>query len=549
MILDNQKSTNQKDDILFFYDDRIYEGKEGKSKKWNIYDWENEYANKNQGWNFKVINNLNKLDSKYNAENIYNTFPNTTNLNDLISYYDEKFKDQNKDYKFDLWMSEISLVELWEHNLVETNYNFIKHVNKIYLLTDGNYQTYSFVNDAVNRYNQDGYKQLTEQEVEDKFNAYRNDQTNAQLNDFKNYVLFDFIHDANIFTFFHIQPYTTSPYYANKLVNKNIKLYDTYYTSYNYYDFASNSLNPSWSSDEVKNKFISDYESFFRVNDKKSLVDFIDINKNAYDPKKKNIIWLGDSLVLNDSFIYPEKSKEVQSIMQSWLKLFPSNEYNFIAKHHPAYDSEEKQKWLTHWALNSNDDSRISYFSTVPWELLLTWNYKMQKTDKTYNGLFKEKNDTNFVGFQFTTTTIQSTAFFLVDNYGYTTNDLSTTLNSYYFPIPETFDVVTRTNSYAIDPKEQVEINKSKIAKIYDPFVEMKAYPDYKQNQVLGTDFIKQNYDANYSINPITPTNDDSLTTIILLSVLVPIAVIGIIVATYFLVKHNRKKKFNQIKK
>ncbi|RXY96418.1 hypothetical protein D8X55_03700, partial [Malacoplasma penetrans] len=55
-------------------------------------------------------------------------------------------------------------------------------------------------------------------------------------------------------------------------------------------------------------------------------------NLDKYNPKKKNLIWLGDSLITSRDHTYPQWLKEMRDVMQSWLKIFPSNEYNFFAK-------------------------------------------------------------------------------------------------------------------------------------------------------------------------------------------------------------------------
>ena len=543
MILDNlntsnaQNNSSKDDDILFFYNYTLYE-----QNKWNTKNWEDKYVNNSDrgGSNFKIIDNTSKLDSSYNSN--YMQYPDTNIVSDLLSYYQTQKKDNN--FTFDIWIVDGALEDFWKNN--SDNYDFIKHINKIYILTDGNYQTYYFINNAKARWQSENYTQLTEEEIEAKFKSYKADTNDDQKNDFEKYTLYDFINDGNIFTFFHTHSYTESPYYAIP----NITLYKTYEINYNYYDFVQNNVQES-----DQNTFIQDYENFFLISEEKSLTDFFVRNGSSYDPKKKNVIWFGDSLVTDVSQIYPQKTDELQSIMQSWLKMFPSSEYNFILKPHPRYTIDQ-QVQLTKWLIKSDDDSNIIYFSTTPWEMVLSWNYKMQKANSsTYKGMFSEdmakSSDNVFLWYQFTNTTIQTTAFFLADSYNYTIDDIEKTLNSYYFPLPETFDVVARTTSFSIEPKEQLEINKQKIKDIYQPFVEINAYPDYTKDQISATDFIRQNYNSQYSINlNLKNKSSDGLSTenIIIISVVVPIVVIALIATGAFVAKHQKYKKFKRIK-
>lgn len=528
MLLDNLKNgSNSKDDILFFYNYDTY-----ANNKWGAKEWENNWNQKlvegGVKSSFKFVNNTNKLDSNFNTD--YSQYPTTPLISDILNHYNKI----SQDYKFDLWIVDGGLKDLWNKNTdIETNYKFIKHINKIYVITDGNYQTYTFMGDVLNTYNQQYYQQLTVDQVETKFNQYRTDPDKTYIDDFKNYTLYDFIHDPNIFTFFHTEKYTDSPYYQKKLVNK-AQLYNSYPMNYNYYGFVKENIAANY-----QQQFIDDYEKFFLIYGKNSLLDFIDINKNSYDPKKKNVIWLGDSLITDKTHVYPERQKEMQGMMKAWLKMFPKEEYNLIAKHHPRY-SQTQQVELTRWTINSNDDSFISYFSNVPWEIFLSWNYKMEETNQSYTGFFNKKDETTFFGYQYTTTTIQTTAFFLKNVYDYTNEDLSKTLDSYNFPITETFDVVNRQSSFYQSREAFIEGNKEKIANIYDPFVESNTYPDYKTNQVTSSVFLKNN---GISLDD----NNNDLTLIITLSVLVPVVIISIGLLTYFLIKKKNSKKYRRL--
>ncbi len=528
LLLENENGNSQADVLLFYYW-QYYENnvKNPESEDfWNVKEFEDKWTQISQGkdWTFKLVNNSNKLDPETD-ENYFN-FPSVSFMNTILNYY----SDQN--ILFDVWILDYTLADIWQQ---DNTYDFIKRVNKFYVLTDGNYQTSIFINNALKVYQQPDYVQLSQQEIQTKFSNYKKDNSNELKKDFQSYSLYDFVNDEKMFTFFHTKEYTNSPYY--KL--ENIELYKTYDINYNYYDLAYS----LFSDEKTSQTFMDDYEKFFNIYNVTNLENFIFRNFQSYDPNKKNVIWLGDSLVLNDYFIYPEREKEVRNIFQSWLKLFPYEEYNWFVKHHTRY-TEDQSIWLADWIINSDDDSHITYFKKVPWEIFISWDYKNKKVNSSYNSFFSdisepEINYPYFVGFQYTTTVIQSTAFFLEDSYGYTNEIINSCFNPYYWPIPEYFDVVTRSVYPLYEPNVQVEINKQKIAEIYQPFVENNTYPSYQDQQVTSTQFIKEVYNPNYA-NKILPAK--SMISILTVSTLLVVISFALFFGGYFYLKRKIKK-------
>ncbi|BAC44419.1 conserved hypothetical protein [Malacoplasma penetrans HF-2] len=192
MLLEKENRAGN-DDILFFYNNSIYE-----SNTWASQEWESKFLKNNQSfnnWNFKLVNNTSKIDSSFGSYK-YEQYPDENITNYLLNYYTKK--DSN--IMFDVWIVDGGLEDLFNYN--KSSYEFIKHVNKIYVLTDGNYQPYYFVNNAIKEYKTNNYKQLTSQEVAEKFNTYKSDSSNSLKSDFNKYKLYDFIHNSDIFTFF-----------------------------------------------------------------------------------------------------------------------------------------------------------------------------------------------------------------------------------------------------------------------------------------------------------------------------------------------------------
>ncbi|MDE7075272.1 MAG: hypothetical protein K2O21_01385, partial [Malacoplasma sp.] len=498
LLLQNENGKSKADVLLFYYW-LYYENNVNNpqsSDYWSVKQFEDKWDSISQGkdWTFKLVNNSSKLNSSTDYN--YFNFPDEDFMNVILSYYSDP------SIQFDVWILDYSLADIWQQ---DNTYDLLKRTNKFYVLTDGNYQTSTFVNNALKRYQEPDYKQLSQQEIESKFASYKKDTNDSLKSDFQSYSLYDFINDEKMFTFFHTKEYTNSSYYLDKLDNSNIELYKTYDINYNYYDLAYSLFD----EEEISKTFMDDYEKFFNIYNVSNLENFIFRNFESYDPNKKNIIWLGDSLVLNQSNIYPEREKEVRNTFQSWLKLFPYDEYNWFVKHHTRY-TEDQSIWLTDWIIDSDDDSNIIYFKKVPWEIFISWDYKNKKVNSSYNSFFSNISEQNnnyprFIGYQYTTTVIQSTAFFLEDSYGYTNEIINDCFNPFYWPIPEYFDVVSRQNQPIEYPDVQVEINKNKIAEIYDPYVDNGAYPSYKNEQVTSSKFIQEVYNPNYENNLVMP--------------------------------------------
>lgn len=490
------KERTGNDDLLWFFN---YDGLQIWNNQHLVDTWT---SNDGNDYTFKLVSNASDIDSSFDKTINYYQYPSTSIMENLLKKY-----DQSTD-KFDLWIVDAGLNDMWNFAKKEKSeafYNFFKKINKIYVVTDGNLQTYSFVKWVQNKIQTTGYKQLSQNEIDDKFNSYRNDETNSKIDDFYNYDLYDFIHYQNMFTVFHTQEYTNSSYYQ---LNDGIELYKTYAIDYNYYKMGKTLLGDD---NEKLSKFVNDYEVFFKLTDFKTINDFFWANVDSYDPKKNNLIWMGDSLIINDKNVYIEKTLEMRNVLKSYMDKF--SDYNFIAKFHPVYQEPHQVEYVE-WLLGKEEAKKWVHYKQIPWELFLSWDYKQSQLDQNYQPFFSqnsndgEKSKTKIVGFQYTTTSIQTTAFFLSNTYNMSIDNINKTVDSADFPIPETFDVVTRTTSYSVDPVEQLEINKGKIKDIYEPFVLNNTFPHYEKYQVSATKYINDNYNSKYVIgNDGTSTN------------------------------------------
>ena len=199
---------------------------------------------------------------------------------------------------FDIWIPDLSLTSVWgKYNGSKEWFNILQHTNHIYLTSDGNAQTFKFVESYISWLNrQDKNTEILNHRTLTKLNnIYDKSDNNLAFEAYSNSVLWDFLR-TNLFTIFHITRYIDSPYYKTSLE----RMYPAYTFNYDYFDL-SNKLFDINSADK-RNKFINNYEVFFKV-ENATINEFIYKGYENYDPNKKNIIWMGDSLIREPSHV------------------------------------------------------------------------------------------------------------------------------------------------------------------------------------------------------------------------------------------------------
>ena len=465
------KNPNAK--VVWLVNDSLIE-----NNKWDFQYLLKKYLNINNQTNFMIFSKLSDLNSTVSDDEKYSDVPTEKMLGSLNDFFNTDSKNQ-----FDIWIPDFSLIDVWKNSnqqLRPSNfYKLIQNTNKVNVLTDGNYQTLTFVNDVLKRLNTNANRQFSQNEMEQKFNLYKNDWNLNMYSDFKKYDLFDWVHYEKMFTVFHTKSYTDSPYY--KYPDDKV-LYKTHDIDYDYLSAANTFFPLSDSSNSLKNaEFIKDYETFFKIQNFNSINDFVWKNIENYDPKKKNVIWMGDSLIREEQYKYPEKQYEINKIVEGYLVQFPPTEYNYFIKHHPSYDYE-KQLEVTKYMFG--DLIEPIYMKEFPWELFLAWDHKQTLMNTSYQSFFVDEDDqlkSKLIGLQYTTTTIQTTAFYFENTYDYPAEDLNDFVGIKNFPIPMTFDIVNRQIMYELKPNKQYRTNAEKIKKIYDPFIELNVFPNLNE--------------------------------------------------------------------
>ena len=416
-------------------------------------------------------------------EEKYKIIPSENFLRKTIEHYKKKFPDQ--EFKFDLWIPDLSLRSLWNGR----NQGFIElmpYINKIYLISDGNAQTYTFAKDYVEYIKK---REKDEQAVLSDLSKMmdKNLEENERNELFRKYNFFDFLR-TDLFTIFHIDRYVDSSYYK---IDKS-KMYTSYIFNYDYKDMSTKLSGDT----DIQKEIIEGYEKYFRIKDQ-TLKDFIYEGFENYDPKKKNIIWIGDSLIREEKHVNKHRKDEIQKLFLGLHQKYDPSEYNFFFKHHPYY-SDVQQKQLTDFITGWAPDIKPIYFKNFPWELFLSWD-KSQQNKKGYASFFSSESNkeeipqTQFIGIQYTTSVIASTYNFNIRQNNMSKDDAWKSINIKNFPIPGTFDIVSRGLPSQIFYDEQVKINKQKIQDIYDPYIALNKYPSLIENESSVYDFLVEN--------------------------------------------------------
>ncbi|WP_412032496.1 hypothetical protein [Malacoplasma muris] len=548
-MLQSKKERTGSDEIVWFVDYDLYDIQKYNFNHYNQkYGLQDSTKNISSKYNFSLWSRLGKQFSNIdttNKDDNYRIRPSEYQIGNFLENYVKKYGDN---VKFDVWVPDISLVDMWKSGIkapTATNfYAFFKHVNKFNIITDGNWQTLNLATTMVDRLNKSSYVQMTTEEMDNNVKLFQSDVDNSYYSEFRKHDLYDYLHYSKMITVFHTKGYTNSPYYVYP---ENKTLYTANSIDYDYVSMSEN----YFANDEVKkNQYITDFETFFNIQNNKSIVDFVWKNVENYDPKKKNIIWMGDSLIRpdangNEIYRYKEKEEEINKTIQAHVKKFPTSEYNYFVKHHPSFDREYQEN-LNQYLFK--DIINPICINPLPWETFLSWDHKMQVNNKDgkYNPFFSEWSNsskfpnTKLIGIQYTTTTVQTTAFYLAKTYKMNLDQIYKSIGISDWPIPMTFDIVKRTTSYSVDANKQYKINCDKIDDIYAPFYYLNVFPDYVKDRMptlsyinkLGIDF----YLKNESMNN---------TTIILATSIPTISIILLcFVISIFIFKKNKKCKF-----
>ncbi|MDE7111994.1 MAG: hypothetical protein K2N92_00175 [Malacoplasma sp.] len=509
---ENQTNTgggiaNQKiKQIAYFVDDAVYQTE-------NRFDFSVIKNNENTLFVSKTSDIPTASDETTNSDtqtstedSPYTTVPNSEQIDLTYNYYKSALESGKK---IDIWAADLTVNSLFSGS--DARKGFVKllpYINKIYILSDGNAQTANFIDAYVKR-RKEHY--IDDQEAEKIWNQLQ-DKTkpeNERLEILENSSLYDFLRLEKYMNIFHILEYTQSPYW-------NIpsdRIYRAYAFNIDYYKMSNNLYEENQTTE--KQKYLTNYEKFFLLSET-TLEKFIVEGFNNYDPKKKNLVWMGDNLWTenNDYTKISANSnmiKEVQNFFLTLTKKYPANEYNYFFKHHPAF-SLEVQKEFTSLITGLTDVQPIT-FGGFGWELFLAWDgYHQINSTNNYVPFFSSNSNKNenqsqnfvpqtqLVGTLYTSSTILTTYSYIRTTYDLNDSEAYLSVDQANFPIVGTYGIwgkgIKSNGSYS----SMVSKNKEFIDKIYLPYVEMN-------NKVDGVEILKDYYNTQEDTKKLFITN------------------------------------------
>ncbi|MDE5842099.1 MAG: hypothetical protein K2H11_03960, partial [Malacoplasma sp.] len=364
---------------------------------------------------------------------------------------------------------------------------------------------------------------------------YQLDNNNSLYKEFQTTTIFDFLLDDDFINVFNVANYYNSPYFK---LDKDFTFYNIYLYQYDYYSMGQ----LLFENDNNKlNTFINLYENFFNWN----IQNFTDLiadeskNKN-YDPKKPNIFYIGDSLITSEDDFFPERKEELNKITEAMLKKYNPNDYNWLFSGHPRYTFETLM-YINEYVFGK--EFNPIYLKRFPWEMLLSWDSKMSQQlpiskYRPFFGINSNSEDwswSTLIGLQYTSTVIETTWFFLKNNYGLSDSAAYLPIDASNFPIAKTFDILRQTTSYNFEPNLNYEKNYNHILQIHDPYYDLNEFYNYKKDLIDSKKFIN-----NQGIEYDYPINNKNL----IIFILVPIIGIIIILAvTLIFIKIKKRKK------
>ena len=531
----NYSNKEMKNEIALFIDNDVHQDHD----KFNFTNYTN-LSNNYEKTQFLLITNQNHFPNVTTNEE-YRIFPSTSMLNTIFEFYKKKY---GSNVMFDIWIPDLSLTSVWgKYNGSKEWFNILQHTNHIYLTSDGNAQTFKFVESYISWLNrQDKNTEILNSRTLTKLNnIYDKSDNNLDFEAYSNSVLWDFLR-TSLFTIFHITRYIDSPYYKTNLE----RMYPAYTFNYDYFNLSNKLFDNNLT--EKRNKFINNYEVFFKV-ENATINEFIYKGYENYDPNKKNIIWMGDSLIREASHVNEKRTEEIQKTFLGIAKNYPVEEYNYFFKHHPYYTAKQQEE-MTNFITKKSENIKPIYFDNFPWEMFLSWDRKEQsKSKQGYTPFFSSTSNnhdipqTQLIGIQYTSTTILSTYLFLKQNYNLTEEQAYKSIDYNNFPVPGTFDIIYRGLPSINLYEEQIEINKERTKNVYNPFLEIGYIKNFYQDQLTTKEFFRINNipyqffedyrNRNFFKNPITIT-------------MITITGITIIFGCYILFSHLAKEKKNK---
>ena len=413
------------------------------------------------------------------------------------------FSKQQQNQKINIVMNDMFFVELFRDFQPQINdplIQILRYANSVLLVSDGAGHIVRAVEETLRPFVLSSeFAKQSRETIEKNLQIVQtgNAQDIAQLskNDIYNFFLLDkAFGDKQEFDFIHFLHYDTS--YKNSLFTDTVDEQGNHIElipEENRWKVSSVSLNAWDYANLLQNQSQRNINDFMQLLDKAFFVDvakeedlFVNLNQDpndpwAFDPKKKNAIFIGSSLFspikelghkVTSLEQFVNLREYVQASFEQFFKQYPLEEYNILFKHHPIYNAENAIE-LTKIYTNNQIENPNILKPNIPFEYLLSSEFAKAKANKenlfftNVNGQIEPKF--KLFGLQATTSVIQTTRVFLEASVNLDQEQISQLISFEDFPVPTLFDVVVKPTS---DQKkfDKYETNKAKIENAYKFF-------------------------------------------------------------------------------
>ncbi|MFV8418118.1 hypothetical protein ACNQ21_01225 [Mycoplasma sp. VS299A] len=475
-IAHNQKENNLYNDVIYIIDTVVNDYQKtlkNEEQRFNYNVVLNKYGDsaikdKNNTLNveqgsLRVINNSAIFENNNSAYE-YSVFPRSKAelLSYLAGYLD-------KVQLFDFYIPDISFIDL-SYDTIEW---IIAHANKIVILSDGNAQPYKFIRDNYFPWVDKQSVGYSQEQLLEFWNRTHETQR-LQIDYHYFYTLKDKFKIYN-----SVSDYAK---YFNKLFEKNNKEWAQ--LEINDYPLSFSTLTQELSPYINKEEFLNTYLQLVNLNNK-TVLDLVTKGKENYDPKKKNLVFIGSSLFRYEGDFLPltvdlPKTLEFKSYINKIFELYPPEKYNYFYKLHPVFKKQQADEFVK-VLTQERDKSAIILDSSISWENMLALDFAQIKNGRSIffdkDSFVKDENvKTKLFGIQASTTTLLTTIAMLREYFNIDLQQALLFVDPNNFPLPGTFNIVDRNTTYN-NKETGYNANLNELEKIYRFFIYSGDFP------------------------------------------------------------------------
>ncbi|WP_027122377.1 hypothetical protein [[Mycoplasma] imitans] len=423
----------------------------------NIITWFNNNYSNNKG-----LIDTNSSTIFDDTTNLSYTASNVLTFLDLIRvYFHNKYIKNpqlaNKPLLFDIFISPDLLSAIWDNKSLML-YNFLAYVNKFHVIANSNYlksvffQNYahlvenSLINDSPQQVlanYEDNFNKIfvnarTKLDSNKNLNNGFNDDTRDQnsFDTFKNTSLYELVYNQEKFAFYDGISYQ----FNNNQISDKLKLSVHFYQKIYELFFNAKALMLDKSKIDL---LIRQYLNIFMITDQYNIADYIYKNSADFDINKKTFIFLEPiaptRLNLNEinsgNPINNLKFDEYKAILETFRKIYPVDQYNFIYLTNINFDGF-KARFDAFQQLLGINDLKIIYTRPISGYFFFyeLWNQYQKNITTTLN------EPITLGGVDYNDDNVLDTYNFLTKNTVATTTNINKmTRNVNNYPVPLTF--------------------------------------------------------------------------------------------------------------